>query len=138
MKKTIHNEAEKEAFIHVIHQTEIKGYYRAEFTKIRRKRSLSQNNLCWLYLTIGEQETGNDRNDLYAYFLNSYPTTKQIEICDEICSIPITSSAFNTIQMTNFIENIRRELAQMGIHTPDPESDKCLEIFNHYHERGII
>lgn len=92
----------------------------------------------WLYLTIGEQDTGNERNDLYAYFLTRFPIRKDIEILDEIRSVQITSSQFNTIQMTQFIENIRRVFAEMGIYTPDPDSDKCIEIYNHYKDKGLL
>ena len=138
MKQTIHNQAEKDAFIHVIQETEVKQNYRAEWTQIRRKRSLSSNAYMWLLLTIGEQETGNTRMDLYAYFLSSYPTTKEIEIMDEICIVPITSSGFDSKQMSLFIDNVRREFAQMGIATPDAGSEKALDAYNYYQSKGLI
>ena len=138
MKTTIKNTAQKEAFIKVIQNTEIKSNYKAEFSKVRRKRSLSQNSYLWLLLTIGEQETGNLKADLYSYFLSRYPVTKEVDICDEICIVQVTSSGFNSLQMSIFIENVRRELAEMGIHTPDAGTDAAVEAWNYYHERGLI
>jgi len=138
MKITIKNEAEKEAFIHVIQETEIKQNYRAEFSKIVRKRSLSANAYFWLCITIGSQETGNDKMDLYYYFLDRYPTTKEVEIDGRICLFPISSSAFNVTQMRILTDNVRRELSMMGIATPDPDSERALEAYNYYRDKGLI
>jgi len=138
MKKTIHNEEEKLLFIMDVQATEIKGNYLAEFTKIRRKRSLESNAYLWLILTIGQEETGNTKDDLYVYMLDKYPTMKEITINDKIYLIPISSSAFNSLQMSHFIENVRGELASIGVQTPDADSDKCMDIYNHYRERGLI
>ena len=138
MKTTIKNTAQKEAFIKVIQNTEIKSNYKAEFSKVRRKRSLSQNSYLWLLLTIGEQETGNLKADLYSYFLSRYPVTKEVDICDEICIVQVTSSGFNSLQMSIFIEHIRRDLAEMGIATPDAGSDAAVDCWNYYHENGLI
>jgi len=138
MKTTIHNEAEKEAFINVIQNTEIKSNYRAEFSKIVRKRSLSANAYFWLCITIGSQENGNDKLDLYYYFLDKYPTTKVVEVNNEIHLVPISSSAFNVTQMRVFTDNVRRELSMMGISTPDPDSERALEAYNYYRQKGLI
>ena len=138
MKTTIKNEAQKEAFIQVIKDTEIKSNYNAVFSKVRRKRSLSANGYLWLLLTIGEQETGNLKADLYSYFLSRYPVTKEVDICDEICIVQVTSSGFSSLQMSIFVDNVRRELAEMGIHTPDAGTDAAVDCWNYYHEKGLI
>lgn len=138
MQKIIHNEAEKEAFIHVIQNTEIKSDYRAEFVKIVRKRSLSANNYFWLCITIGSQETGNNKMDLYYYFLDKFPTHKEVEISDVLYSIPISSSAFNTGQMARLTDDVRRELMMMGITTPDVEDERALDAYYFYKDKGLI
>ena len=138
MKTTVKTEAQKQDFIELIESTEIKGSYRCEFSQIRRKRSLSANNYLWLCITIGSQETGNDRMDLYYYFLEKYPTTKEVEISDVVHFVTITSSAFNSGQMALLIDNVRRELNMMGIATPEAYSDECMKIYEYYRDRSLI
>ena len=138
MKATIRTNSDKEAFLDHVKGKDIDGAYRAEFSKIRRKRSLNANAYFWLILTIGSHETGNDKDDLYYYFMDKYPTTREVEISDEIHLVPITSSAFNTAQMATLTDHVRRELAMMGIATPDADSDKLIDVYNYYKERGMI
>ena len=138
MRTTIRTEAEKSEFIKFIVNTDIKSSYRAEFTKIQRKRSLSANAYFWLCVTIGSQETGNDKMDLYYYFLDKYPTTKEIEISDEICIVPISSSAFNVTQMRVLTDNVIRELNMMGIAIPEIDEEIAIEAYNFYREKGLI
>lgn len=138
MKLTIKNNQERDKFIEDIKDCEIDSNYRAEFTKIKRKRSLSANAYFWLCITIGSEETGNDKMDLYYYFLDKYPTTKEIEVSDEIHLVPISSSAFNITQMRVLTDNVRRELSMMGIPTPDADSDKAIEAYNYYREHGKL
>ncbi|HDY88080.1 MAG TPA: hypothetical protein ENH82_08215 [bacterium] len=138
MKSTIRTNTDKEAFLTYVKGKEIDSAYRAEFSKIRRKRSLNANAYFWLILTIGMAETGNDKDDLYYYFMNKYPTTKEVEISDEIHLVSITSSAFNTAQMATLTDHIRREFSMMGISTPDADSDKLMDVYNYYHDRNLV
>ena len=138
MKATIRTNSDKEVFLDYVKGKEINGAYRAEFSKIRRKRSLNANAYFWFILTIGSHETGNDKDDLYYYFMDKYPTTKEVEISDEIHLVPITSSAFNTAQMATLTDNVRRELAMMGIATPDADSDKLIDVYNFYHDKNLV
>ena len=138
MKVTIKNEAQKEALIQVIKNTEIKCNYRAEFTKVRRKRSLSQNAYMWTCIACMSEYNGDDATDLYDMYLDLYPTRIEKMMFDEICTFRISSSKFDTKQMSIFIENIRRHMAQNGVPTPEPGTDKAIEMFNYYKDKGLI
>lgn len=138
MKTIIRNETEKQTFIDNIQGTEIKSNYRAEFTQVKRKRSLSQNNYMWLILTHAEHETGNNKNDLYSFFLDEHPLFEQKQILGTSRNIQLTSSQFNTTQMTRFIDKIRTDLALVGVETPDADSEQAVMMFNYYRDRGLI
>ena len=112
--------------------------HRAEFTKITRPRSLNQNAYLWLCLAIAEEQTGTDKNWFYKYYLEKFPTRGVFEIFGEDKVIPLTSSQFDSKQMTRFIDNVRLDLSENGIPTPDADDRRLEEIFHDMHKRGLL
>ncbi len=138
MKTTIRTEHDKQFFIQAIQDTEVLCAYRAEFSKIRRKRSLESNSYLWLLHTIEQEETGTDKDDIYLWCLNKFPTFKEIEVHDEVRLIQISSSAFDSKQMSTHIDNVRREMSMNGIPSPDANSEKAIDAFNYYRDNGKL
>lgn len=138
MKLRILNNEQKEDFTKKVQEVDVRGPYRAEFTKIIRPRSLSQNAYLWLCLAIAQDETGNDKGDLYRYFLTKFPTVELREILNEQHPIMLTSSQFDSKQMSRFIDAVRLDLSEHGIETPDAEDKRLEEIFHEYQKRGLI
>ena len=138
MKKILYNESDKADFITFIQKKEVNSATRVEFTKVKRKRSLNSNSYLWLLHTIEEEYTGTDKSDLYAFYLWKFPTFKEIEVNNEIHLVPISSSGFDSGQMSMFIDCVRREMSINGMSTPDPDSERAVEAFNHYREQGKL
>jgi hypothetical protein len=138
MNKICRTVQDKAEAISLIQKTEMTAGYRFEWTRIKRKRSLSSNNYMWLILTHAEQETGNSKEDLYSFFLDQHPVFTEKEILGKTRNIQLTSSQFNTLQMSAFIDNLRKDLAFIGVETPDADSDQATELFNYYRNKGLI
>jgi len=142
MKFVIHNEKEINKFIKFILSKEIKVAYRAEFTKIQRKRSLDSNAWMWVIFTHVEQETGNEKYDLYLWMLDRYPTFREVTYRkgDKIITkmVAISSSFFNQQEMCKFISNSSRFFRTEGFEIPKPNSKKALEMFEYYQNRGVL
>ncbi len=138
MKSIIHNNKERNQFVQKILEKDIKVAHRAEFTKIQRPRTISQNSYLWLLLTHVEQETGNDKYDLYCWMLSRYPTCKEIIYNEKTYLIEITSSAFDVKQMIKFISNIKRFFRQEGFEMPDANTEQMWRMYNYYQEKGLL
>jgi hypothetical protein len=105
---------------------------RTELKKRRSNRSLNQNNLLWLWLSCIEDETGQDRNDLYTYFIKKFAPRKEVEIFGERQTVYLTTSKMNTKQMSKHLERIKIFSArELTISLPEPNDLG----FNEFHEK---
>lgn len=83
------------------------------------KRTLNQNRFYWAYLSIIEDETGENANDLHELFKKKFimPEFKRV-LGEEVVCIP-TTTEMDTIEFTNYITKIE---ALTTIPIPDKES----------------
>lgn len=138
MKFHIINNAQKEAFIEKIQATDVRSAYRAEWTKIQRPRTLSQNAYMWLCLAIAQDETGTDKGVYYQYYLAKFPVLEVQNIFGQDIVVQLSSSQFNRKQMTEFIDKVRLDLGENDIPTPDVEDKRLQQIFEDLQNRGIL
>jgi len=138
MKTKILNNKQKQAFIEYIQAIDVKGAHRAEFTRINRTRTLSQNAYLWLCLAIAEDYTGTDKGVFYQYYLEKFPVFDYQEVFGERQVIKLSSSGFNTKQMTEFIDKVRLDLSENDIHTPDHEDKRLQDIFEDMQRKGLL
>jgi len=138
VKKIIHNEQDKADFIFYVKSKEVTSAHRVEFSKVRRSRSLSQNAYMWMCIACDSDYTGYDLMELYLYYLDRFPTFNEYDLFGEINSVKISSSKFNTLQMTIFIDNIRGEMARHGVQTPDADSQRAVDAYNYYKDQGKL
>jgi serine/threonine protein kinase len=101
-------------------------------------KTLSQVRYTWLIFTILAQETGNNKEDIYQYFLTRFPTYSEIELFGAKQLIPISMSKFTDKQMSHFIDKIVTDARQEGYIIPEPDNKDALAAYNYYHEKGII
>jgi hypothetical protein len=87
--------------------------------KAYRQRSVNQNNLYWLYLTIIENETGDNANDLHEYFKRALLTPDFIKVRGKQYKIPKSTSRLNKLEFGEYINKIER---LTGIPVPDPNA----------------
>lgn len=100
-------------------------------------KTISQNNYIWLVFTHIAVESGNTKNDIYE-FSKKYCPLKEVNIAGTLKMVPITLSEMNKGQHSKFIDSVVIEFRQLGFDVPDPEDQKCLEMYQYYKEKGFI
>lgn len=104
------------------------GTYTITIKRASEKRSISQNDLMWMWLQCISNETGTDKNDIYMYYCKKF-LMKTVTIGNRMERIYTTSSKLNTVEMTNFLNQIQADAqTELGITLPLPE-DRFFECF---------
>lgn len=101
-------------------------------------RSLSQNAYSWLVFTYVGQETGNTKEDVYAFCLKKFPVFKEVNINGVIELGQVTLSEMNKDQNSKFIDEFTTYFRSEGFAIPDPEDKKAIDMYNWYKERNAI
>lgn len=131
MKLKIQTEQDRQKAIEAIQAISLEKTWLFSLTKRRKRRTLSQNRLLWLWLTCLEVdgETGYAKEELYQYFLNVFPTRRFV--MDK--EIIITSSVMDTKEKATFLDAIQRFAGtELGVVLPDPEDKRFEEFENQY------
>jgi len=111
--------------------------YKAEVKEVKKKRTLSQNRLYWLYLTCIEQETGNNKDDLHDYFKNKWIKPQIREVFGEPLIKHPSTTKLNTSLFKQYIDKIIHFAnTELNITLPDP-SDKNFEYFKNYYSKYL-
>ena len=104
------------------------GTYTIIVKRASEKRSISQNDLMWMWLSCIERETGTSKDDIYMYYCKKF-LMKTIRVGEKLERIYSTSSKLNTEQMKSFLDKIQADaLSELGITLPNPE-DRFFEQF---------
>lgn len=90
--------------------------YRIE--RMKKTRSLSQNALYHLYLSVIERETGNNANDLHEYFKRTLLPPRLIKVMGKELKIPATTT---TLTKSDFGEYMTRIEAETNVPIPNPK-----------------
>lgn len=105
---------------------------------IPETKSVNQNRYIWLVFTIIANDTGNESQDIYEYYLDRFPIYKTIYKGQAEISVRLSMSKFNKDQMTKFIDKVVIDARQEGYVIPDPEDKKVIDMYNYYRKRGLI
>lgn len=104
------------------------GTYNLIIKRANEKRTLSQNDLMWMWFKCIEEETGTEKNDIYMYYCKKF-LCKVVRVGEKVEKIYETSSRLNTKQMSEFMTKIQADAAsEFGITLPIPE-DRYFEVF---------
>lgn len=125
---TKHN---REAAISLIDRIFAKGK-KAEIKQVNEKRTLSQNNLYWLWLTCIEKETGNNKEYLHAYFKEQYLNKKKVVVFGKDIEVEESTKEKDTAEFSNYMNKIQAEMADEGIILPLPEDQYYQEFVSYY------
>jgi len=121
MNFKINKPEDREAVIQYINRLPDKAYD-VKIVNRKKKRTLNQNSLYWLWINCISDETGNDPKELHEYFSDKYLPKETIEIFGIAKSRPISTTKLNTVQFTNYMENIEVfASSELGIVLPQPE-----------------
>jgi len=90
-------------------------------TPLENKRTLSQNNYYWLYLTIVARETGNDAEDLHEFFKSKLLPRKMIKIHGKKGEYDFQKTKSTTkLSKADFGEYLEKISAMVNIEMPNP------------------
>lgn len=92
-----------------------------DFREIKKIRSLSQNNLYWLYLNIIEEETGEEVDDLHRIFKKKFLPFEVKEKFGEKFLKLTSTTELTTDQFMEYMAKIERET---GVPIPDVKGYK--------------
>lgn len=107
-----------------------------EIKRVYAKRSLSQNNLMWLWITVIATETENKKELVYDALIQEYAPDEKIMLGNKEKTVKKTSSRFNTKEETDFLNAIHLEGSELGINLPNPE-DKHFQDFCEYYSKFL-
>lgn len=97
------------------------GEYRIVVESVKRQRSLPQNRLLWMWLTILEEQTGQDKESLKDYFATIF-LQDEIDINGRIRTVVRGTSKLSKEEMTIFLDKISIWCSEnLGITLPSPE-----------------
>ena len=105
---------------------------------IPERKTLNQNNYIWLVFTIIAFDTGNQAKDIYEYYLERFPTYKEIQLFGNSESVRLTLSQFTKEQASVFIDRIVTDARQEGFVIPDLGEKEAIEAYNFYKQKGLI
>jgi hypothetical protein len=96
--------------------SKFKGEVFLTIQKLKKIRSLRQNNYYWLYLTIISQETGDNPNDLHEFFKRKILPPRFLKVLGKEIKLPATTTQLSKLDFSKYIEQIE---ILTGIPAPD-------------------
>lgn len=118
---TIYNNQDKEEALKKIASIDIKSKYIIDFKKYRKRRTISQNRLMWMWYRCIEDNLGQDSDELHYILRLKFLPYKTIKVNKEPCKIPISTTKLDTKQFTDYLEKIYIWASQEGIILLRPE-----------------
>ena len=84
--------------------------------KWRKKRSLDQNALYWVWLQVIAKDLGYDTEELHTSF-------KSMFLTDRSKKIPLVRSTtvLSVLEFSQYLEKVEREANELGIKLPQPD-----------------
>ena len=132
MKRKIQTEIDRDMVLSQIKRLDLSKAYTIEITEKRVRRTISQNNLYWLWLTCLSFETGNDRMKLHEYFKDEFIPAELFEMFGKVKSLKSTTG-LNTVQFKYLLDHVQQfASSELAITLPDPEDHKWEEFYKYY------
>ena len=132
MKRKLQTELDRDMVLSQIKRLDLSKAYTIEITEKRVRRTISQNNLYWLWLTCLSFETGNDRMKLHEYFKDEFIPAELFEMFGKVKSLKSTTG-LNTVQFKYLLDHVQQfASSELAITLPDPEGHKWEEFYKYY------
>lgn len=125
----ISDEVTRGKVIDFINRLELKKPYEIVIRVFCRPRTVSQNNLYWLWLACLMDETGTSKEDLHQYFKEKFLPVERI-VFKSVEIIKTTSTTtLNTREFSRYLDRIHQfAVTELDIYLPWPE-DRVYEDF---------
>ncbi len=129
----IRNGNGKDEVVDTIYSLDDEKSWDVKITKKRWSRSISQNNLYWLWLTCIEQETGTFRDELHDFFKAKFLGFEEIEVFGRIVTKVKSTTSLDTLQFTNYLDKIQVFASvELGIKLPIPQDKYWSDFYETY------
>lgn len=92
-----------------------KNNFYIEIKAVKACRSNLQNRFYWQILTIIEDCTGQDKNELHEYFKLKFLKSNNVEVLNEKIVISQSTTELNTKEFAEYINKIIVFAAELGI-----------------------
>ena len=123
----------KEEAIEAIKNLNNSDSWDIKVTKKRCRRSITQNNLYWLWLTCIEQETGQDRNSLHEFFKAKFLGFEEFQVLNHTVTKVISTTQKDTRQFKEYLDSIQMFASvELGIVLPEPEDKYWSDFYETY------
>lgn len=105
---------------------------------IKRKiepRTVSQNDLMWMWFTCIEEDTGTPKQDIHDYYCAKY-LRREVCVNGNAFTVIGGTSKLNTLQFTKFLNQIQADAAsEFGINLPLPADRYYRDFIDEYRDR---
>ncbi|MCL2596245.1 MAG: recombination protein NinB [Paludibacter sp.] len=99
----------------------------------KKRRTIDQNRLMWLWLSCIENETGQERESLHEFFKSAYLQPEYKFVFGVQTEIPPTTTKLNTAEFTHYLERIQQFAStELSIVLPNPEDLRWAEFYETY------
>lgn len=111
----IRTEIDRIKALTIIQQLKEGVHWIMDVKRYRKRRTLSQNKLYWLWINCIAAETGNRPDDIHDYLKEKFLPKRTIDIFGNAKDIPISTTQLNTKQFTNYLNAIDADVSTEGI-----------------------
>jgi hypothetical protein len=100
----------------------------------RKKRSVAQNRLMWLWFTCIEVEVGQPKQDIHDYYCMKYLRNEIANpATGEVIAVPGHTSELTTQAFTRFLNQVQSDAAaELGITLPSPDDEAYADFEDTY------
>ena len=112
------------------------GEYRLLLDKVKRRRTVDQNRLMWLWLSCISEETGNTPQELHDIYCSKF-LARTADFRGETIWVVSGTSGLTTSEFSAFLDRIQAHAAsELGITLPNPD-DATFGAFETYYSRRV-
>lgn len=86
-----------------------------------KKRTIAQNDLMWLWLSVIARETGNDKDALHEIFKYRILGCDVVEALGYRREVTKSTKVLSTAEMSNYLDKIDALMLSIGITLPKPD-----------------
>ena len=108
------------------------GEYEMSITRKVKRRTISQNNLMWMWFTCISKETGTTIQDVHDTYCARFIQRRALTPQGDVILVTGSTSKLTTDEMQEFMGQVKADAAEMGIMLPLPEDLYYQDFVNEY------
>lgn len=108
------------------------GDYTVKIVRKTKQRTISQNNLMWMWFQCLADTSGSSKEEWHDYMCTMF-LSKEVMIGGKIVSVVGGTKHLNTLQMSSFMEQVQAYAArEEGVTLPLPADDNYADFVDYY------